>query len=231
MKKAMILLVVGSFIALAIISMVKSDKHVIVSKVYTDQEMKTFWAEHLEGVIVKMINSRHHFSTINSRTEELGRLIQERYQRQFEVKMITTYHPASRMIFAGNWVKDGVPIIELYIPTFIDIHTELINEHGPNQGEIIFGNGLAVGFIHELDHLAYGYVSDSSVDLEKLVDGERQTWALTCELTIRPLINQYQAKLGPDKDIYYSNWIKADRNADNPIWIDFIHRAYSQTRK
>jgi len=197
----------------------------------SEAELKEFWAKRMKRTFEdELLNYRYPIAEINERYVFLARKIEERYQKKLQVSMVSTFNPASKQIMAGPMIKNGIPIVELIVPALVNNHGWLVEQHGEKLGEELFEISTIVGFIHELDHLAYGYVSEDR-SLDSLVELERLAWAQTCEYTLRPLVEKDAVRLGESERIYYLAWINGGRNPDSPAWRKFIMDAYAHTRK
>lgn len=86
--------------------------------------------------------------------------------------------------------------------------------------------GFVVDFLHELDHLAHGFVptEGSNPSVAERIENERKTWAETCEHTIRPLLETHRLTIAPRHFSAYKAWLSAGRDANNATWRSFIER-------
>ncbi len=203
-----------------------------IHKLHTETEMKEFWSRHLKKVFEdELINSKYSVTEINERYKLLTEKIRLRHKQNLQVSLVTNFSKDSESALAGPWIKNGKPTVDLIIPSLMRVHESLIKKHGIMLGEKIFELTAVTAFIHELDHLAFGYMNEQDISLKTLVENECLAWAQTCEYTIRPLVEKCRFKLSESEQTYYSNWINSDRNADNPLWKEFIHKTYAHTRK
>ncbi|MCD4705064.1 hypothetical protein K8R66_03230 [bacterium] len=130
----------------------------------------------------------------------------------------------SKDISCASRVQNGNSYIKLVIPSIMDSYYAS-QRSGNSNWEKQFELEVLTGFLHELDHLAYGNWIDNPSSKE-FINEEKNAWALTCEHTIALLVEYYHFQLIRSDQIYYENWIKANRNVDDPIWDKFIKGLY-----
>lgn len=193
-----------------------------------------FWDEQMKDLFgAETLCFRSPTPEMNDRYLLLTRMVEKRYRRPLEINRTTAYNKRSELIMAGCWISNDVPHIDLIVPALIDSYNRLVKTNGQLVGEQLFKTCAAISFIHELDHLAHGYVSinHQNKSLDFLIEIERLAWAQTCEFTIRPLVEKHGIALDESDQIYYEDWVKAGRDASSPIWIDSIRSAYSDARR
>jgi hypothetical protein len=86
-------------------------------------------------------------------------------------------------------------------------------------------DNLVITVMHERDHLAYGFVNAKQEHVstaDEHVAQECSAWALTCEYTLRPMIEDYQRPMTDDISIMYKAWLEAGRNEESPLWKQWI---------
>lgn len=205
------------------------------SSSYTESELHAFWDMHGQAVMNDLFNQKFPLPKIQERFTLNQRLILKRYNVvTIEIHLLTGYMPESKNVIAGMWVKDGKPHVDIVVAKLLDVY----NEHkrlDAGKADELFGNFLAVSLIHEFDHLAYSERSDRGsrehpLPINELVEDERKIWALTCEYTLRPFIEEYRAPVSSNESLYYHAWIDCGRNVDGPGWKRFIYDGYRQTR-
>ena len=165
----------------------------------------------------------------NLQTQALGK----KYPKGLAIHLVTTYNPEGPDILAGCWITNDQPQIDIVIPKLLDIYYEKRAE-GDGQWSQRMQNVLIVSILHEQDHLAFGSVIGSREhpsSLDELVDSESKAWALTCEQTLRPMIEEYQVPLTQSDHFYYDHWIQSGRMETSPAWRKFIRDLYQSTRK
>jgi len=201
---------------------------------YSLMEMQSTWLNHFQQVFdQQLFLGRYPIPEIQDRYDQAVQLIEKRYGSGLAVNMVTTYDKASTDVLCGNCFKDGHPTAEIMIPKLLDI-CKGERQRNPNGWQDRMRLVLVVGLMHELDHLASGPIlkeGEKPLPLDQLVDEETRVWALTCENTLRPLIEKYKAQLTEDEYIIYNQWLKSRRDESSPTWRNFIHWAYSRTRQ
>lgn len=200
---------------------------------YSKKEIHTFWEQNFQTIFTNLLfNYQYPIPEIGQRVKELNTAIQKRYHQNLKINLQERYLAPSqpnKYVFAGSTLSAGTsPTIYLSVPALMIAYQEL-QKAGQLEKQKYTEINFLIGFIHELDHLAGGYViADKKTEsLEKLVECEKRAWAETCEKTIRILVEDYQLKLSPTERIFYEQWLKAGRNANNPSWQEFIKNTYT----
>lgn len=199
---------------------------------YSEAAVRKFFSDHVETIFVDgFLNRKLEYPTILARYDKLTQLIQARYGKMFDIRMDKNFNPVSPLVAESAGVEKGSPYVGLILPAFMNIHRELIAENGDELGKKLFRQSIIVGFMHELDHLAFGFVTPegSPKDHAKSLENETRAWAETCENTISELV-RLKLQLGPNEVTYYSAWVASDRSVSSPSWIAFIRNAYSVTK-
>jgi len=199
---------------------------------FTKEAIVQFWTDHMERTFrEELLVGKCPDPIINERCQVLMGMLNERYHKQLAVQMINTFNPLSEWILAGCFVNDeGVPVADLNIPASMRIHENLILTDGPELGEKMFIQTVLTGFLHELDHLAYGFVAKKGHSQEELVYHEKKAWAKTCELTLTPLAARKVSLLGNSERAYLDAWVKSGRDENSLLWDKFIRETYEEAR-
>lgn len=199
---------------------------------YTAEEQQAFWAEHFPNFLDWFFQGGLPFPELNERCAMLRGLIQQRYGKDLHINLVTTYNPDSPAVLAGNYIKEGVPELELVVSNVINLHNAF-RASGDPEWKPRLQNGVLVSMMHEMDHLAYGYTSEfgKRSPLEELVEDERRAWALTCEHTLRILVEHCHAPLNSSDMQYYHHWLVCNRDENDPRWKEGLWNVYSVTRK
>ncbi len=200
------------------------------SSPYSDEELKQFWENHAYPIMSSLINHTYHIPEINDRYLKENILINKRYGT-LKVHMSQTYITNSHEIMAASQIKSNTAIMILVIPKMLIVYRGLESSRDPVWRER-FENVFVISVMHELDHLTYEKIpaKNEKIPLDKLVELEKQAWALTCEYTLAPLVEKYNSPLESSDQIYYTNWIYTGRSVDSPAWEKFIRDAYKVTR-
>ncbi|MDO8594864.1 MAG: hypothetical protein Q7R93_05145 [bacterium] len=201
-----------------------------VLSVYSMQEMQVFSAQNIEPMLSEALpKGQFRIPEIQQRFTTLRQQCFERYTNDIVFEMAIHYQGKSRDVLAGCLIKNGVPTVQLRVPAIMDVFGEMKRENGSERFEYT----LLILTIHELDHLAHGYVSKGltqSFTFTNFIANEKKTWALTCEHTIRPLLEKYDAPLSFSERVYYEQWTNANRDVNHPGWETFIRSYYQKTQ-
>jgi len=155
---------------------------------------------------------------IQVRYDTLVRMIRERYGKEHLIDWRSVYFE-NRHRTVATWVDQGVPTVFIALPSVMDLH-ELEQQNGVSIADSM--RSFLVDFMHELDHLAHGYVFTSDHKApEEIVRARNEglTWAETCEHTMRPLLEIHKQKLALRHVEMYRLWLSCKRSADAPMWM------------
>ncbi len=187
------------------------------------EEFKDFWENKVPELKDLILNNHCSYPEISARYLDLRRQIIKRYSKPTDVEICINYNPLGKNIIAGSIVKDKGPKFGVFIPALRDVYNfrQQEQKEGWEEG---FHNLALVSVLHELDHLASGYIitpekHDTSFDAK--MDREKHAWALTCEYTIEPMIKR-GAKIDDSDMQRYNAWVEAGRNVDSPLWDEAI---------
>lgn len=198
---------------------------------YTDTAMRQFWKDHMDHFVNKLIEHTYAIPEINERFEKLVKEVNRRYGR-LTIARITTYFPESHSILGGAGLsKDGSAELSLIMPAIMDAYYRM-QASGHTHLEKLFEHMVIIGIMHELDHIAHEKILGTRSNpppLSVLLDKETKAWALTCEYTIRPLVERHGVPLTPSDFNYYNTWLRADRNVESSVWKEFIRNTYIDT--
>jgi len=86
---------------------------------------------------------------------------------------------------------------------------------------------MTIGYIHELDHLAFDPIESSST-LEERVTSESVAWAKTVQ-SMEVLVNNHAFLLDPSDQEYYNAWLRSGKQEDSKEWQSFIRDTYRHT--
>ena len=202
---------------------------------YSFEEMRSIWVDHFQGMFTDgLFSNRYPLPKIQERYNLESGIISKRYHANMQINLVTNYYAKSSCILCGNLLgTNGQPIVEIIVPKMIDIYKagQLVNE--PGWEEKVRYTAI-VSFLHELDHLAYGKElepNEHSLSPEALAEEEAKVWALTCEDTIRPLIEDYKIKLSDNECLFYNKWLESGHDGNSLKWHDFIGWAYGRVAK
>jgi len=198
---------------------------------YTLAEMQAFWKTHCDEACREQLpNNRYHIPEVQERYNLLCKKINEKYGKIHRISASPIYARASKDITAGAVPRVNDPEVVFFVPAMVDCFHQRKNAGG-KEDEMKYT--CVVGYIHELEHLAWEKpleFREENAPLDALVESERVTWDLTCRFTIAPLIERYGAPIGPSDRGYYENWVKSGCNSESPEWERFIRGQYRRTR-
>ncbi|MCX6751974.1 MAG: hypothetical protein NTZ87_00520 [Candidatus Nomurabacteria bacterium] len=205
----------------------------LVPSQYSLQEMREFWTNHFQGTFDKgLFVNRYPLPKIQERYNFVTKCVTERFHTNFNLKLDIGYMPEGKQILAGSGVVDGFPTVEIIVPELMDIYRHQQQKNEPGWEERMC-RMIVSSVIHEFDHLAFCNTNGTRAhpnSLDQLVENECKAWSYTCEYTIRSFIEDYGVSTGDTDEIFYDNWLKAHRNADSPLWRNFIREHYKKTR-
>ncbi len=182
-------------------------------------EFTEFWEKHLTEIRMLLEKGQCKYPEINERYNKLVQETKERYGKELGIIIAINYNPLSKDVMAGSIVEESGPKLGFFVPALRDIYERKKKDPYPGWEEE-FQNMTLVAGLHELDHLASGYVmnpKDQDASFEGRIRREKQAWARTCEYTIDPMIKK-GVKIEESDMLRYEAWIKSGRNVDSPIW-------------
>lgn len=196
-------------------------------------ELELFWTNHLHVPLTQTLYyGLYNIQDIQERYIFLSQKINSRYGRELVFNVVMTYLPQSRYVPMASGVDKGTPTVYVFLPSVID-NDKSGREEGLTAEDLELGS--VVGLIHEMDHLAFGFVQEERdgyvSTLDELVNDEKRAWAETCEHTLRPLVEKQKKKFSSGTLMYLQAWNKCGRNAHSQLWDEFIRVCYGETRK
>lgn len=192
------------------------------------EDMQGFMDTHLATILMETLPKRQfRFPEIQERYDLLAQKIQQQYGKGYVLNPVGKYHPSSKLVSMAAGIENRNPTITLSMPSVMDMW-EAWRTLGLREDSIEVL--VVVDLLHELDHLAGGGLPDggTSYPFEKWIENETRTWGETCEYTLRPLIEMYKEPLSPREQTYYQMWVRSKRNADSPVWKNFIRGQYEK---
>jgi hypothetical protein len=198
--------------------------------VHAVQEINLFYAAHMRKILTEELE-RGNYASREMRDVHsiLVQKIHMLYHTGPQFKSTTLYATASPLVLAGSKVDNGVPSVLFIVPAFIDYHGRLIRKFGTRQGEEIFVNSLTIIGLHEMQHLAYGFVLSGDLSPAAANAAEIKTWALTCQDVIR-IFAEKGLPISESAQEAYRAWVASGRNIMSTRWKDFIENKYSSSR-
>ena len=134
----------------------KSLSNELIPSPYSQEEMEDIWTNHFKGILVKeLFVGKFPLPKIQERFNVVIKRINERYHKPFRVQMLVGYLPESKQILNGSCLnREGEPTLEVVVPKLLDIYKseQQLNEPG---WEDKMRYCATIGFMHELDHLAF----------------------------------------------------------------------------
>lgn len=193
----------------------------------TPDEVKQFWGNQLHVIKELTESQQYPIPEIREYYLKAQQDILNRYGKEVYMQVTVNYAPISRDVIGGSSALGDGPKLGIFTPALRDIWENSKNSTDPKWKEK-FDNLSLVALMHELDHLASGYVltpTNADTSLEGRVLREKKAWALTCENTMEPLVRNGK-QLEHSDQIRYDAWIKAGRDVNSPLWEEFIRRLH-----
>ena len=100
----------------------------------------------------------------------------------------------------------------------------------PEKHKERYEDSIVVGYLHELDHLAGGFIGTIDENLQTTIDHECLTWAETCEHTIKFFVETGREVNQSDLS-FYNTWKKCGRNPYSKRWRDFMSNMYGGLKR
>lgn len=192
----------------------------------TLEEMQMFFDARLAPLLLETLPKRQfHLSEIQARYDTLTQMIRERYGKDYALDPRGRYWPMEKQTVVATRIENDIPTIAIFIPSLMDLR-EAEKKVGVRDEES--ERGFVVDLLHELDHLAHGFVSvtGEALPVPQRLDNERRAWAETCEHTIRPLLEKRRLSIAPRHFACYQAWVASGRDSNSRVWRSFIDRQY-----
>ncbi|MFH0806720.1 MAG: hypothetical protein V1885_03295 [Candidatus Brennerbacteria bacterium] len=209
---------------------VREKSDVSGNRPYSTETLQSFWEDKLRGTVELVIFRRtYRVQTVNMVSEKLLELAAKRYNAfRLHVSLVESYSLSGASVMAGSYVTKDSVVIELIVPALIDVYGKL-RRSGDTSWQEQFELFMVVSLVHELDHLAYGYINRTNAPFEEVIWNEKVAWAFTCEEVLRPLVEYGKFRLAPGDMEYYHAWVRAGYTAGSPLWDEFIRTVYRGT--
>ncbi|MES2436877.1 MAG: hypothetical protein V4519_02605 [Patescibacteria group bacterium] len=188
-----------------------------------------FYNQRIGPILNLLISCTYPLELIQRRFDSHRLTISRCYGRPIDLKVIAVDHPAyagdQKMISMSNTARNGIPIIDLYMPALERQYAIRQKLDGINC-DAMWQSVIVMGVLHELDHLANGWTDCAPGDIPALIEYERLTWGKTSEYGMVPWVQNYGQILSPLCQRWYDAWIAADRDVDHPSWVTFVTSKY-----
>jgi hypothetical protein len=199
----------------------------ISDKEWTKDQMDVFWQKFNPMLSKTLYIGKWRYQELGDHMTELATLCKERYGAYPVVVANYNSMPKSRAVAATSMLVSGKPQVVLFLPVLLDLELSYKQGNIPDEENQL--NDMLVGIIlHELEHLAYGYLAEERT-FESSVNAESKTWAITCEKVLKPLV-EHDAYLTDTAAEAYKKWLDCDRNANNPEWIKWISQTVANPK-
>ena len=190
---------------------------------YSSEEMLKFWDDQVHPIINIIIAKKCFDSDINEHYREMEKKLKTDYDGGINFELLRAY-AVERGVFASTRLEGRKAIIGIFLPNIMDHYHKLKNENNP-QWEELFETDMVISFLHEMEHITYGYAPPGHPSLEQIVDAEKRTWAITCEKVIRPFFEK--SHISSSFIITYNNWVRCGRDVEGRSWEEYIRGKYS----
>ncbi len=196
---------------------------------FEETQMTEFWAKRLQPVAQQLNERTFPLKEINERYDFLSVKIKSRYNTGLGADVVLGYHPVHPYILAESCLVGGKTCLRIYVAAYCNLY-KIWEENGVAQRDEIIRNSLAVSVLHEMDHLAGGWVrekaSDKPYTIDDAVESEKRAWAETCQHTLRVMAEYRYKVLGSDWEMY-RHWEECGRDAESPAWDSCIRAIYA----
>ena len=192
-------------------------------------ELQAFWNEHCKSIEEFIMAGSFRIPEIAQRRQTLSNLIALRYGSNLRVHLVSNYHRWGPRVGAACGEDAGVPSLDIIVPHAFDAFVRF-RMTGLRDWQERLEMRLVIEVIHELDHLAYGYLI-SSASLDAIADNERRAWAQTCEHTLSILVERYHAPIDEGDRLFYLLWVESGRDVNSPRWIQGVREAHADLKR
>ncbi len=206
----------------------RAEKTDLLNPLYSKVEIHNFWEKNFQTLMVdKLLAGKYAISEINERISLLTESILKRYQKKICVDLseryLTAVDQGRYAVCASQVTKDGVPEVIISVPALMSVVAE-IKITNPKDWQKRIEITLIIGYIHELDHLAFvkNLPDKKSVSVKGLIGEEIDVWPQTCEKTIRVLAEKYNCPVSESDLAYFKQWIACGQNKESPLWNEFF---------
>jgi hypothetical protein len=197
-------------------------------KPMTNEEKISFYEKSIKPIVEHLKNEQWGIAALNARHHELAEAIFRRYGKPYDVEIAIQYEVGEeknldRVLAVSYLSTNGVPTVRLYIPTAVHLYNHLFLEKN-SDWQTHFVYAIAVGYFHELDHLSEQLFNTNLTVMattEQKKAFESRACALTCEYTIRPLLENRIPLAKNERDLY-EVWVRSGRSEKSPLWVGKI---------
>lgn len=208
---------------LALSSLANAQQRSVLPPV-TDQEMREFYNRHLKRVIEEQfMRAAHPLPALQERIVSQMNLIHKKSGKHIEFFAVWGYIENDRpWMYQVAAINADPPHIRISVVAYMNRYRRLQDMGVKNADEVLEG-ALAIGLMHELDHLALDLTKGfpESPTKADMIQAEIEAWAETAEHSIRVFVEAGRA-LDPSDDGVYQSWLKSGRSASSTAWIDFV---------
>lgn len=192
----------------------------------TEQEMQEFYNKHLKRVIEdQFMRASHPIPAFQERIVSRMNLIHKKSGKHIEFFAVWGYIDNDQpWLYQDARINADPPHIRISIVAYMNRYRRLQDMKVPNADEVLEG-ALAIGLMHELDHLALDLTNGFPQNPTKadMIQAEIDAWAETAEHAIR-VFAEAGRTLDPSDDGVYQGWMKSGRSAFSSDWIDFVQK-------
>ena len=199
-----------------------SSKEKVLPKQRTDSELKTFWANEVQGIIYdQLAKGKLPYEEINNRFNEAKLRVIEKTHNPLGINLSTRYHWACKRVeAAANITKDKLGV-EIYLPALLD-GFEMLKSSGDSNWREAFQSHIIILFMHEMEHIRNETLPGDHIDIAE----ESRAWDDTCRYIISPLAEKYHLYLFASDYNIFRAWKMSNEDTKNMIWIGTIQSLY-----
>lgn len=198
-----------------------------MSNYVPDPQMVEFFELEIAPLITSLMNGNYHLPEIQKEFGENLNVICNKYgPLNIELCDKPPKHITKNgfLPFGFN-MNQGKPALIIFVQQLKILFDELAIRQWHNFRQCFEGI-VIIGLMHEIYHIRLEQLIGEGLFTE---GGNTETvvWAMTCENTMRLLVELYHRKLIDSDYQTYSMWVQCGRNVKSPQWEGFIADFYS----
>jgi hypothetical protein len=197
-----------------------------VRKHYTKEDILAYQT----NVLVPLINQAANFTLplpeLNYRLKQQTEEIRKNYGRNVSVCYIqdNPENTAFASGLMGARVIDGSPVIGIFVQNMMANYEKTGGTNTDSSRQRHYVENV-VGLMHELDHLCTKTLPEQDKPAEHFFENEKEAWALTCEKTLRPFVENNYPVLSIRKKLYDA-WVASGRDVKSRVWDEAVGDLY-----
>ena len=191
-----------------------------------------FYTNNIFPIIQQIKGEQFGIKKLNLRHRQLADSIFRRYGKSYNVEIAVNYGESETN--AGSTLAicyletNGSPVVRLYVPTAIWIFASL-SQSGDTNWQTQFAYAIVIGYYHAMDHLSEGLFNTNmavEATVEQKMAYETGASALTCEKTIRPIIEFPGTTLSKNDRDLYEAWVRCGKDEKSQLWRETVRKRW-----